>query len=641
MRREVVYLLLLCTSVLLFSCGNHKEHTLTDISPVAEKMGQLQTVTLSVSNRDSLMQAWKDLLKVPDVNEHNLYAAKVNYQLAKVYGMSKQNDSAAFYLEKAFVRIEAEPGNLDEKARIYQGIGNVSLAEGHLHRANYYYNKAAAIVLADSTVDLDASAKASILLAAAQSNQKFQRLELALEMNRKALSISESLPEKHINRQRPLTQLVQTLYHSKSDVDSVGYFVQELESLQRQFPNVYDVFFVHESKTLYYDLKNEVDSVLKYQLLKTDLQEQAVEKNPLSSTTVNNLFISYVNIAGLYADRRNLNDAQAFFVKADQLMQRHPAVMAYDNAIVYHRNLENFYTLSGRLAQALAESREVARIQEELYAMQNTQAIAEMNSLYEIQAQERSINSLNESLQIKELELQRNRLWTTMGFLIILILLLIFSFIFYGLRQRRIRQEKDKVILKQQLLRTQMEPHFIFNTLTALQSYIRRGESDEAIQYLSRFSKLLRNSLELSREEWSSLDQEIETLKHYLVLQQMRFEHAFSCRIQSPDGMDTSEIRIPPMLIQPFVENAILHGVDMKNGKGFINIDFSEVGDLLRVDIMDSGRVKTEHTSASSHRSLSGDISRERLSLLGKNARVDSCKNDSGGTTVTLFIPIA
>lgn len=322
-------------------------------------------------------------------------------------------------------------------------------------------------------------------------------------------------------------------------------------------------------------------------------------------------------------------------------MQRHPAVMAYDNAIVYHRNLENFYTLSGRLAQALTESREVARIQEELYATQNTQAIAEMNSLHEIQAQERSINALNESLQIKELELQRNRLWLTMGVLVMLMLLLIFSFIFYGLRQRRIRQEKDKVILRQQLLRTQMEPHFIFNTLTALQSYIRRGESKDAIQYLSRFSKLLRNSLELSREEWSSLEQEIETLKHYLILQQMRFEHAFSYRIQSPDGMDTSEIRIPPMLIQPFIENAILHGVDMKSGDGFVSIDFSEADDLLRVDITDSGRVKTERTSTSSHRSLSGNISRERLMLLGKNARVESQKNDSGGTTVTLFIPMA
>ncbi len=641
MKSYVVRWLILFLGVFLFSCSDHQEYISKIPPPVAGKIDQLQHISLSASNRDSLIQAGKTLLQMPDVMESNLYTARVNYQLAKWYGMSKQNDSAAFYLEKAFERIEAEPGNLNEKARVYQGIGNISLAEGHLHRANYYYNKAAAIVLVDSAVDLDVSAKASILLAAAQSNQKFQRLELALEMNRKALSISESLPEKHINRQRPLTQLVQTLYHSKSDVDSVGYFVQKLESLQRQFPNVYDVFFVYESKTLYYDLKKQPDSVLKYQLMKTDLQEQAVEKNPLSSTALNNLFISYVNIAGLYADRRNLNDAQAFFAKADQLMQRHPAVMAYDNAIVYHRNLENFYTLSGRLAQALTESREVARIQEELYATQNTQAIAEMNSLYEIQAQERSINALNESLQIKELELQRNRLWLTMGVLVMLMLLLIFSFIFYGLRQRRIRQEKDKVILRQQLLRTQMEPHFIFNTLTALQSYIRRGESKDAIQYLSRFSKLLRNSLELSREEWSSLEQEIETLKHYLILQQMRFEHAFSYRIQSPDGMDTSEIRIPPMLIQPFIENAILHGVDMKSGDGFVSIDFSEADDLLRVDITDSGRVKTERTSTSSHRSLSGNISRERLMLLGKNARVESHKNDSGGTTVTLFIPMA
>ncbi len=622
-----------------FSCGRKSATGTTDI-PIEEKIGQLQQTPLSPDNKDSLVRSWKKLLGEQQVKESNLYTAKVNYQLARLYGTARQNDSSALHLEKAFQHIEAEKGHWDEKARIYQGIGNLSLAEGHLHRANYYYNKAAAIVLADSSVALEPPAKTAILLAAAQSNQQFQRLDLALEMNRKALFLSELLPEKHINRHRPITQLIQNFYHIKGNLDSIAHYIERLAALQIQYPDVYDPYFLYESKALLYDLKNDPDAALKYQLLKTAPMENALGSGESGSVMLNNLFISYVNIAGIYTAQQNKAKATEYFAKANHLLSTNETVLDYDHLIVYHQNLADYYVLSGDLKESLRSANEVIRLQSELYDRQNTQAIAEMNSLYEIQAQERSIQQLNESLQIKELELQQNRLWMMVSLLAAVLLAMILFFIYYGFRQRRIQQEKDQVILQQQLLRTQMEPHFIFNTLTALQHYIRQGHTKEAISYLSRFSKLLRNSLEISREQLVSLAQEVETLEYYLTLQQMRFENAFTYALHVPEGMETDEIRIPPMLIQPFVENAILHGVDMKSGKGFVHIAFSEERDMLKVEITDSGSAGKQQHTTGGHRSLSGIISRERLALLGKEARIETRKNEDGGTSVTLMIPV-
>lgn len=632
----ICWLLILC-----LLCACHKEKAQApEIHSISENINHLQQIPLTRTNGDSLKAQWEHLLKHNTVKESSVFKAKVNYQLAKLYAITGQNDSSSLYLEKAFEQIESEEGNWDEKARIYQGIGNISTAEGYLHRANYYYNKAASIVLADSVVQLEPTAKSAILLAAAQSNQQFHRYELALEMNRSALRLSQQLPENHVNRQRPITQLIQTMYYNQSNVDSIGYYVGLLEELHRQSPASYDAFYLYESKALYYDMQAKPDSAFKYQLLKVELQENTLQTGKSTATARNNLFITYVNIAGFYTEKNNVQQASAYFRKANGLLLEDKTIFDYGDLIVYYQNLEKYNRLSGHLKQSLEAANEVIRLQKELYNKQNTQAVAEMSSLYEIQTQERSINQLKESLQVKELQLQQNKLWMIVSILAAAILFMVLFFIYYGFRQRRLRQEKDKLILQQQLLRTQMEPHFIFNTLTALQNYIRRGESKEAIGYLSRFSKLLRNSLEISREQLVSLAQEIETLEHYLTLQQMRFQDAFSYIIHLPEEMEADEIRIPPMLIQPFVENSILHGVDMKTENGFVHVHFSEEGNLLRVEIVDSGRVQKAKSPSDSHRSLSGIISRERLSLLGHNARIETKKNVDGGTSVVVYIPI-
>jgi len=196
-----------------------------------------------------------------------------------------------------------------------------------------------------------------------------------------------------------------------------------------------------------------------------------------------------------------------------------------------------------------------------------------------------------------------------------------------------------------------MEPHFIFNTLGALQSYIRIEEKEKALRYLNQFSRLLRNSLELSRESSVSLETEIETLAYYLGLQQMRYEDSFDFEIERLNEEVMQQVLIPPMLIQPFVENAILHGVAHAENRGKIAVQLELQHEALLVTITDNGPgIRTlKKQPDGKKKSLSTTISRERLEILSKEKGVEVQVNildlhemDSKlmGTRVELIIPV-
>lgn len=174
-------------------------------------------------------------------------------------------------------------------------------------------------------------------------------------------------------------------------------------------------------------------------------------------------------------------------------------------------------------------------------------------------------------------------------------------------------EAKEKMLLQQKLLRTQMEPHFIFNTLSSLQSFIRFEEKEKSIKYLNLFSKLLRSSLEMSRNDYIALEDELEAIKNYLTLQQMRLNHNFEFDILIVG--DILGVMIPPMLIQPFVENAVIHGVTPLKEKGEIRIRIDLDDHLITVEILDNGKGSNKSPG---HTSLSGSIAKERMELLFK-----------------------
>ncbi|UIR54914.1 histidine kinase [Sphingobacterium sp. SRCM116780] len=637
MKKKISNALFFILLMSLFSC-QEKSLNGSQYNEVAQQVEQLRQIVSTPANGDSLLKNWKALDTNPIIKNDTLLAARVKYNIGRLYGMAGK-DSAKFYVEDAMELLEPTKGNLEDKARNYNGMGNIWSEKSKEHQANYYYNKAATIVLSDSTLTLSPLSKTIMLLSAAQSNSSLFQYDLAQQMNKAALALVPQLPPGHINRQRPLVQIIQTMSALHESPDSMKVYLNKIEALHRENPDDYEIGFLYECKNKYFKSINQNDSLLHYLILKCKMDEEAYLQYPLMQTRINNLFISYTNIAGTYILLKKGDMAQKNLQKAKELLEKNKNIISEEHSIIYKNNLAALYELQGKSAEALHLMYQAFDLQKNNYQTENTQAVAEMNALYQLQAKDRSIQTLNENVKINQLQLQQNRLWLALSILTIVLLGITLLFLYYTNKLRREGQEKEKVLLQHQLLRTQMEPHFIFNTLSAVQSFIRLDNKENAIKYLNRFSQLLRSSLELSRENFVSLDDEIEMLENYLVLQQMRFENVFSYHILYPHEHDFSEIMVPPMLIQPFVENALLHGIDLDNGLGNVDISFELKEDILRVTITDSGKEKITQDEPM-HRSLSRTISQERVHLLGKKASITTQSTDHGGTIVVMHIPL-
>lgn len=231
-------------------------------------------------------------------------------------------------------------------------------------------------------------------------------------------------------------------------------------------------------------------------------------------------------------------------------------------------------------------------------------------------------------------------------------LLLAVIFFLYN-RQQILREKEQTLEARQRLLRSQINPHFLFNALASIQQVIYEKEDRTyAAMYLTKFAKLMRLILENSREAYIPLEQELETLRNYLELQKMRFQDVFDFEIYIDPDIDPEEVMIPPMFAQPFIENSLEHGILHKNERGFIRLAFAKKGDLLEFEVEDNGIGREQsafYRKSKEHRSLATEITRDRLSLLGKavkkqiDLRITDKLDDQQqvtGTRVTFSLPL-
>lgn len=228
---------------------------------------------------------------------------------------------------------------------------------------------------------------------------------------------------------------------------------------------------------------------------------------------------------------------------------------------------------------------------------------------------------LKYKLENERKNFRKNVLLVGLLFLIVLIIVGTY-FLYKNYKQKQAINQLEKNELKQKLLLTQMNPHFIFNSIDNIQSLIYNKQDKDAINYLGKFSKLTRQILEHSTENYITLEEEITLIENYLSIQQLLYNNKFDFQISVDETIEPEAILLPPMLIQPFVENAIKHGLKGKASQGKIKILFEKRKELLHVEIIDNGEGFREEKQLGTKKSLAMKITKERLGVLLKNENV-------------------
>jgi ligand-binding sensor domain-containing protein len=254
--------------------------------------------------------------------------------------------------------------------------------------------------------------------------------------------------------------------------------------------------------------------------------------------------------------------------------------------------------------------------------------------------------------------------WKSMGFrapMVLITVLLIFLVTRARFNTLRRKHESEKKVLEierhmfdveQKALQLQMNPHFIFNSLNSIQSFVIKNDTDKAINYLAKFSQLMRLILSNSRESYIPLKDELTYLQHYLDIERLRFDDKFDYKIVLDPRIDEDFVEIPPMLFQPYVENAIVHGLIHSPKEGFVSIEFKLVGNKIHCTIEDNGigRDKSElikMQTGLNRKSRGLLITQERLDLLSKqqddqfSVKIIDLKDEHGnalGTRVELIV---
>nr|WP_321221379.1 two-component regulator propeller domain-containing protein [uncultured Psychroserpens sp.] len=242
--------------------------------------------------------------------------------------------------------------------------------------------------------------------------------------------------------------------------------------------------------------------------------------------------------------------------------------------------------------------------------------------------------------------------WLLASIIILVLAMLVYQYVGRLKRKnseekRRLELENHLLTLEQKALRLQMNPHFIFNVLNGIKA-MAPTKPDKMNETVNSFATLLRETLVNSRKDTITLDQEIKTIRHYIEVERLMAEQPFTYDIDLKTNLDAEEILIPPMLIQPFVENAIRHGILKGPREGKLYIEFSNTEDILKVTITDNGVgifSSQQNKPKTDHQSMALTVTKERLeSISGANAleiKEIKLKDGSiGGTTIVFKIPL-
>jgi tetratricopeptide (TPR) repeat protein len=355
------------------------------------------------------------------------------------------------------------------------------------------------------------------------------------------------------------------------------------------------------------------------------------------------------NIAWVKAEQGQMDEAET-------LLKRGLGIVKYlsnvDNIGALESALADFYAKKKDFAKAWEHQQEATKYKDSVLNIKTAEKLAQYASQFEL----KEILEHNKTL-IKDNELQKLKVKQRNGLMIATIILLI-VFVALGFviqRNAKLRNMQEKAELEQKQLRAQMNPHFIFNCLNSIQHFVVAGDVRNANKYLTGFASLMRQTLEHSKAGDVILSKELAYINNYLALELMRYDNKFVAEVICDENIDKESIEIPAMIVQPFIENSIRHGLCyLENGSGLLRVHFYRRNDNLYCDVDDNGigRERSKLLKENTHlvyESQGMELTSRRLELVSRSSGADYTisikdkKDNNGaptGTCVTIKFAI-
>lgn len=556
-----------------------------------------------------------------------------------------------------------------EKVNFKPGLMEALDRLGHRERQEGNYAKAIKYHL--RSLDIATELADSNQLAYNYSNlgQAYRRQDynaLALQYFHKALKVQQALGD---NQGVYFTQnSIGATYFAQEDYQEALHYIDQAVDASKEYDDKRSLSFNYGCLGEIYLAQNMADSAINYFLLSRQLK---VETNQTEGIAVADHLLGQA-----YFAKGQYSKAQAEFEKAlpvhiqtnnkryqslclahlgkidiqqgrlesawknlSQAKEIALSIHSLENLVNIEAALTDYYKAKNNFGKAFEAFANSYAFRDSIISAKAKRNVQALEIEYQTKEKENEIELLSKENIIKS---QRIRL----GVILLVLLVTIFGLMttIYLQRQRNARVLATE--LQHKLSRSQMNPHFVSNVMASIQKQLLDNNLEKSAEYLGKFAQLNRVVLEHSIVDSVPLDEEITMLSNYLEFEKLRLGNAFAYSIEMNDDLDTEMISIPPLFIQPFVENAVKHGVKDMDGDGKILIKLTDLDTQLKVEVIDNGKgIITSESGESKHKSRSMEIVKKRLQLLtrkyGKipNLSIDS-NSPNSGLHVTLNLPI-
>ncbi len=553
------------------------------------------------------------------INKGNSYIILGNYKLAKKDFLMAQ---AAY---QSLLEEEDSKKFKNGLARAFASLGVVYSEESNYYMALENYQKA--LKLYQETEQKSNISKAYNNIAIVYKSQGNNAK--ALDYLKKAYKIQEETGEQSMAV--TLTNIGVIYFESGNNQEALNYYNKAQESF-KSINNQRGFALLNNYLGDFYNKQKATDKAVAYYQKSLGLYEQLQNKFGAA--------LALYNLGQLYFDQKKYSEAMPLATKSLAYAKE---IGVLDQTFHSEKLLSELYAAQNNPAQSLVHYKNYIIARDSITNQENNKKFVRAEMDFEYQKKEAVLLEKNK---------RRNQLalFSIVGGLLLIGLV----FVIFNRRQikRRLTLQKEVAEYEQKALHLQMNPHFVFNCLGSISSFIVQNGTDSALKYLSKFSKLMRLTLEYSKGALIPIDKEVESLQNYMELEQLRFHNKFEFSITSSPNVEFN-MGLPPLLIQPFVENAILHGMVPKEGNGKIAVHFDVQDKQLVCTITDDGIGVTKskemkENSVKAHQSMALEITKKRLEIMeatiSKSAQIEIKEIQENalitGTKVTLRLPI-